>query len=233
MRKVLHCTDLKSAEYSRLLRYTLEVYTECGITSFPIDCIAILNHYDFKVYSYKELEDKNQELFHFCKTFTDDAFTWGNIIAYNEKTKPERIRFSLMHELGHHVIGLPPAHQSYESYADYFASNLLAPRSVIWHLKIENVKDICNKFQVSAMAANRILEDYKLCRFWEYQQLHKSIRDCFYSSHSSLSTPSAAEVQELPHTEDDNNFFDILRFCRGEKQNFLSAEAQHIHGSDL
>lgn len=180
MRNYLCCTDFNRTGLIKLLNYVLTVYEECNVTSFPIDCFEILRHYGFKVLSYSELKHINQELYEICQNCTDDAFTYAKIIAYNENNIPERIRFSLMHELGHFIMNLPSTDKSYEDLADYFASNILVPRATIWHLRSESVRGICRTYGVSCMAANRIYEDYKMCRLSECKEINQKIHDWFF-----------------------------------------------------
>lgn len=201
MKNYICCTDFNRAGYEKLLNYVLTVYKECNITTFPIDCIAILQHYGFGVFSYSELKEINDELYDMCQNYTDDAFTFGRIIAYNEKNSPERIRFSLMHELGHFIMALPSTDQSYEDLADYFSSNILVPRSTMWHLHCDNIRGICHTYGVSCMAAHRILEDYKLCCFEKSKDLHQKIHHWFFPVDTpDLSTPHNHKT-EIPHKD--------------------------------
>ena len=180
MRNYLCCTDFNRAGLKRLLSYVLTVYKECNITTFPIDCFSILRHYGFKVLSYSELKEINFELYTICQSCTEDAFTYEKIIAYNEKNTSERIRFSLMHELGHYIMDLPSTDKSFEDLADYFASNILVPRATIWHMRSDSGRGICRTYGVSCMAANRIYEDYKMCHLSECKEINQEIHNWFF-----------------------------------------------------
>lgn len=93
-------------EYIYIADMILKVYRECGIKDFPIPCLDILRHYEFRTITYSRLKELNPEIYTLCVTASNDAFCdqRNRIIAYNEKAVLGRIRFSLMHELAHCVF---------------------------------------------------------------------------------------------------------------------------------
>lgn len=139
-----------------------EVIIDCNVKSFPIDCLSILRHYGYKIYTYSELQGKNRELYEMCISYSEDAFRNGNmkLIAYNDRKPDRRIRFSLMHELGHHILEHKNDLPQNELEADYFASNMLAPRIAIYYAKCKYRKDIEEIFNVSSAASFRIAQDF-------------------------------------------------------------------------
>ena len=48
---------------TKIIAATLEVFQECEVRSFPVDCCSLLRHYGYKVYTYKELKMKNISLY--------------------------------------------------------------------------------------------------------------------------------------------------------------------------
>ena len=110
----------------------------------------------------------SQELYNLCKMCSNDAFLFKDkkLIAYNDEMPYYRIRFSLMHELGHILLKHRVSSKKNEDEADYFASCILAPRIMIHHLKQTNkysqvtADDIHEYFGISISAANRALMDY-------------------------------------------------------------------------
>lgn len=139
-----------------------DVIIDCNVQSFPIDCLSILRHYGYKIYTYSELREKNKELYEMCISYSEDAFRNGNmkLIAYNDRKPDRRIRFSLMHELGHHILEHKSDLPQNELEADYFASNMLAPRIAIYYAKCKYRKDIEEIFNVSSAASYRIAQDF-------------------------------------------------------------------------
>jgi len=135
---------------------------KCHISTFPIDCFNILNRFDYKVCTYSELQSRNLELYKMCVSYSEDAFRIGNmhIIAYNDKKPPKRIRFSLMHELGHHILGHKNDTPENEEEANYFASNILAPRIAMYYAKLKTVADVSELFEISSSAAYYAAQDF-------------------------------------------------------------------------
>lgn len=149
------------------------VYQECDISTYPIDCFAILEHYGFRVLSYYDLKMKKQRLYEICKMFSDEAFRYKNTIAYNDNKPVSRIRFSLMHELGHYILKHEGEKQENEQEADCFASNILAPRVVIHKMGLRTSDQIHQFFGLSYEASNRALWDYRQWFFEKAQTTHQ------------------------------------------------------------
>lgn len=139
----------------------LSVYKECGICSFPIDCFGILKHYGFVIRTYEEAKLKDPQLYEALRSYSDDAMKYHNYVYYNHHGNIGHIRFSLMHELGHHILGHIGESKRNEDEADYFASNILAPRSLIYTLNCKNAEDVHATFEISYAAANRAWYDYR------------------------------------------------------------------------
>lgn len=163
-------------DYKLIADKTFEVFRECGIAKFPIDCFDILHHYGFKIYSYGELRSINQRLYEICRKYSNDAFSFQNMICYNECMIENRIRFSLMHELGHFVLGHKETSVENEDEADYFASCMLAPRIAVHRIRYKTADAIHDTFRISYAASNRVLSDY---RKWRARKKYDSERQLF------------------------------------------------------
>lgn len=150
-------------KYSSIIFRTAKVLKECQIRRFPIDCIKILEHYSYRIYSYSYIKSQNPRLFELCGGYSSDAFTEKSlkIIAYNDVSSTGRIRFSLMHELGHIMLGHTGHEEDCEYEADLFASHILAPRVMIEHYGCKNSVDVQHFFGLSGMAANWAWIDYR------------------------------------------------------------------------
>lgn len=149
--------------HTAIIETTLQVFKDCGVRSFPVDCIHLLKYYGYKIYTYRELKEKNEELYDMCMSYSEDAFqdSAAKLIAYND-TKPDaRIRFSLMHELGHHMLGHSGALPAHEREANIFASNLLAPRMAIHYARCRDASAVARLFGLSYTAADHAFCDYR------------------------------------------------------------------------
>lgn len=136
--------------------------TECNIKSFPIDCFQIIQHYGYRIFTYSELHKRNKELYDMCISYSEDAFRIGStkVVAYNDKKPQKRTRFSLMHELGHHILGHKSDSSQNEEEANYFASNILAPRIAMYYAKLKTVREVSELFDISSSAAYYAAQDF-------------------------------------------------------------------------
>lgn len=162
-------------ELTQIKQASLQVYTDCNVTAFPLSCVSILNHYGLKLYSYTELGFKNPELYQICRKYSKDAFLYGSVICYNDEMSMERTRFTLMHELGHFIL-----HTDNETAANQFASHLLAPRCIVEKSKLTNADDVSALFGISRKAAFFALDDVKSKGF-ERIPIDEKILEHFYS----------------------------------------------------
>lgn len=139
------------------------MFRKCDIHSFPINCEDLLKHYGYRIFSYKELRDRNPELYNLSLGYSEDAFRAGasKIVAYNPDRPHGRIRFSLMHELGHHILEHAGTSDQNEKEANAFASHILAPRMAIHYSRCKNPNDVARLFDMSFEAADNAFIDYR------------------------------------------------------------------------
>lgn len=131
----------------------LSIYEECHVERFPIDCFKITTGLGFSVTPFSELMLLNPDL-SFLKNTATDALTVTNkkAIYYNDGKPRKRVRFTLMHELGHIV-----ANTTNEELADRFAAEILAPLCIVRRSNLRTADEICARFDVSVACANKIL----------------------------------------------------------------------------
>lgn len=171
-----------------ILKATIQVFCECKIQSFPIDCVKILKHYGYRIFTYNELKGKNTELYEMCLAYSEDAFREGAtmIVAYNDEKPTGRIRFSLMHELGHHILKHNGNSNNNEKEANAFASFILAPRMAIHYAKCKNANDVSHIFEMSHEAAKNAFDDYlrwhRRIVTYKMSQYDKAMYSHFYNA---------------------------------------------------
>lgn len=170
-------------DHAYVKHMTLEVFIGCNIKSFPIDCFSIIKEYGLEARSYSSLDDNLKD---YCLMYSDDAFKYKNLICYNDDKPIGRVRFSLMHELAHILLD----HQGdrthgQEQEANFFASNILAPRMAIHYAKCKNQTDVAKVFNMTNEAAQYAFEDYKRWHRWIiYHKMNlfdKSMYSHFYN----------------------------------------------------
>lgn len=158
-------TDYKNARDA-----AWEILLACRIEELPVDLNKIVRHLGVRVYSYsrsrKLLEDTG--LAEVAGRVSGLTFYIRDqpVILYNELEMPQRIRFTIGHELGHIVLGHvqpgghtrqnrdpQPGDDPVEQAANRFAADLLAPACVLWGLDLHRAEDISQACKISIQAA--------------------------------------------------------------------------------
>ena len=96
---------LSSKRYIGMMEKIVSIYVDCGISSLPFDCFTVLKFYGFRIFTYSQLRKQNLRLYNIMTAYTQDSLIWGDIIAYNEKAAPNRIRFLLCMNLDTMFLG--------------------------------------------------------------------------------------------------------------------------------
>lgn len=72
---------------------------------------------------------------------------------YNADSIKERQRYSIMHELGHYLLGHSDYSEENEYQAERFAIDVLAPACVLWGLNLHSAEDIARVCNISITSA--------------------------------------------------------------------------------
>lgn len=145
--------------YERIERKVVALYVEQGICSIPIDPFAIIKKRGYILVEYNKIN-------HPTKKDGDDAFSWYDpqrktyVIAYNPNRYIDRVRFTLMHEIGHIDMGHKCESELAKKIADYFAGYALAPSPLIHKFASADVATIGAVFQVSPQCAQARSDRY-------------------------------------------------------------------------
>lgn len=147
------------------------------ISSFPFsitDLVKEISNNDIKCCSFKRASTFNLEITDLGthSAILVDAINGQNkksIIFYNQDHLNTRIRFSIGHELGHHVLNHDKSNRSkysdYEIETNFFTAQLLMPEQIIWELMRRNVtidkNALMKLFGVSGEAAQKRIETLK------------------------------------------------------------------------
>ncbi len=156
---------LTNEQCDEVKRYVVEMFEECGITTYPIDPFEIARKLNYVLIPYSELNSYELSK---AKEISDDAFSRVEysderhrneyVIYYNDIGRNiKRIRWSLFHEIGHCYMG----HHDHlddslyiieEAEANLFAKNSIAPVPLIHVLRLKNGYDVAQVFMTSSDA---------------------------------------------------------------------------------
>lgn len=152
--------------YSLIERTVVELYAECGVNTMPLDPFSIIEKKGYILRSYANL--KSNVLRGLLSTRNDlEAFNFFDPsikkygIFYNTKLNSRRIRFTLMHEIGHIVLGHKEESSLAKKEADFFAAYSLAPYPLINVKECEDCSDVENTFDVSSQCAQIAFASYQ------------------------------------------------------------------------
>lgn len=153
-------------DYDRIKYSVYDVYERCAIDKLPFNCLYIISELGYSCMKYS---DMNEESLEACLALSEDAHTIDGKIYYNDKKTKRRIRFSLMHELGHLLLDTQD-----EAEANNFASAILAPSMAVYYSGINNVRELSNLFDISLECAKYALET---CVKWSYSAKNYGMTD--------------------------------------------------------
>lgn len=151
-------------DYQKARDAAWRLLLDCRVDRLPVDLNQIRKQLGVRVFSYESIKE--------LPTWTNktDGMTFfyngEPVILYDQSKSPERIRFTVAHELGHLILGHvapgqqtttnrepTPADNPMETAANQFAARLLAPACVLWGLDIHTAEEISALCHISRQAA--------------------------------------------------------------------------------
>lgn len=156
--------------YKKSRNAAWEILLACGVDKLPVDLNAVLRNLGVRAYTYSRSRGllASIGLAEVAGRVSGLTFYAGEqpVILFNDAETPQRIRFTIGHELGHIVLGhvLPgeytqqnrepqPGDDPMEQAANRFAADLLAPACVLWGLDLHRAEDIAQVCKISIQAA--------------------------------------------------------------------------------
>ncbi|HZG81580.1 MAG TPA: ImmA/IrrE family metallo-endopeptidase [Brevibacillus sp.] len=169
-----------SARYGWVIKLVHKFLLENNISSFPVDPFKIIEANKWGLITFTELAtEHNVSIAEVIEAFqSEDGYTMydgsGYTIAYNDTIgSPGRIRFTLMHEIGHiylkHLVDFEETilrrstlterkYKVLENETNCFARNVLAPAPIVNRLKLRSAIDLVHHFHVTEAAARTRLD---------------------------------------------------------------------------
>ena len=140
---------------------------DCYVSELPIIPVQIAAHYDIvcKLATKEWLKGSSGQI----RLVKGEKY-----ILINNEESDQRQRFTIMHELGHYLLGhlgeVPLSRSesecrpAEEQAADHFAIGVLAPACVLWGLDLHTAEDIARVCSITMQAAQIRAERMKLLR---------------------------------------------------------------------
>lgn len=154
-----------SNDYEKMARLVIDIYTDYGITSFPVDERDICRKLGLKLIPYSAYSEEEQIL---LRKKTEDAFFspatrfTPPTIFYNDKVESyERIRYSIFHEVKHFVNNDSDDSDFNDDMADFFARYFQAPIPYLIKAGICDDLTLISDHRLSAKAAGNAIQNVK------------------------------------------------------------------------
>ena len=157
--------NLSKARYDEIEALVVDTFEECDIHTYPIDAFFMVEKLHYILVPYTTLA--KEELLKALETSNDgyskveeNPFTglYQYVIYYNDMVSwGPRIIFTLLHEIGHCILGHHDNQDDSlssieEEEANHFAKYAIAPPPLIWLAECQNAEDIVATFHTSAEA---------------------------------------------------------------------------------
>ena len=125
--------------YEQIKHEVVDMYEECEISTFPIDCFDIASKLYYILVPYSKLNDHQLRL---AMEYSSEGFSvlrkvpetgmYRYYIFYNDYNSYERQRWTIFHEIGHIINGdygitFENEHAGQEDAADKYAEDQLIP----------------------------------------------------------------------------------------------------------
>jgi Zn-dependent peptidase ImmA (M78 family) len=155
---------LDDDEYEYIKQEVANMYVFYDIKDFPINVFEVADKIGLDVIPYSSLTDMAYKE---AMKFSTDGFSIENldntwVIFYNDKSLVNgRIRQTIMHEIGHYILGHMNPNEKEEAEANFFAKYALASPIFIRSMnKPKSEENMMQDFKISRTAASNALKNY-------------------------------------------------------------------------
>ena len=166
---------LTSEQCESVIVQVIEMFEDCGVDSLPIDpfFIAETLHYILVPYSALSPEGLRHALLKSSDGYSrveprlvNGLYMYRYVIYYNDRQYPARIRWTLLHEIGHCYLGHhdhpdDSLKETEEAEANLFAKYSIAPPPLINLMRIKTTDTVAQMFATSSQEAAYALEYYR------------------------------------------------------------------------
>ena len=148
--------------YEEIKKIVASKIREWGINRLPYNCFNLCRSLGIVLKKYSEQDSLTQKKLMdisedaFCYVITIDGVA-KHCIAYNDKMPQHRIRFSIMHEIGHIVLDHTEHSQLAEVEANFFAQYILVPTPTLQYFYPLFTSKISSLYNISEECAKNVL----------------------------------------------------------------------------
>ena len=168
---------MPSREYERIEELVVKLYEEAGITEAPIDVFAVARKKNCLLKPFTHLKNVAIREVYGLRA---DGFSLYDperqcfIIFYDNLQCKERQRFTIMHEIGHIMLGHKDESDLANLMANYFAGYSLAPYPIMDLYRIEDCMQLAKFFGISRDCAQLCVKRYEQWKLRRGGRLYES-----------------------------------------------------------
>ena len=148
--------------YEEIKMIVVDMFEKCGVSCVPISGFEIAIRMGVTVIPYSVYD---KEIRHLMLKRSTDGFSIIDhgkyTIFYNDTKGYGRINNTMMHEIGHVILGHLEDSELAEAEVRFFAKYALAPPVLIHKLKLTSPKEIARVFDISLEAAQYAYDYYQ------------------------------------------------------------------------
>lgn len=153
---------LEDDAYEFIKGEVAHVFEMNQIHQAPIKGSELAQKMNIKLMPYSQLSLENKEI---AMQVSSDGFYTCNEkgeerIYYSDDQSPQRTNMTILHEIGHAVLGHTEGNEEEEAEAAFFAKYAAAPVPLIHQLKVVSIDTIVHTFCISREAASYALDNY-------------------------------------------------------------------------
>lgn len=151
---------LPKSEYARIEKTVVDLYEELGVSRIPINPFEVARKKGYVIIPFSKMSKETLKLLK--KTASSGASIRNEEgtykIFYDDSDSPRRQRFTVMHEIGHILLGHKQDSEYAEKCANYYASYALSPTPLISLSGCEDYIELADKFFISFFSASIAFE---------------------------------------------------------------------------
>ena len=157
---------LPDKRYEEIKARVVRLFQETDLKAIPVDAWSLAKKLDIELIPYSALtEEQRKAALQLCdggmKFRQEDASGASRqVIIYDDSVPPGRQRFSILHEIGHIVLGHRQDSELADAEADFFAKFAIAPPMLVHVIKPSDYLDIAQAFGLSYECAFNSMSYY-------------------------------------------------------------------------
>ena len=146
-------------DYERIKSVVADLYRHYSVTTIPVDVFSLARKMGIAIRAYSSYPDLFRLVLRgeapedgFKATILDGSHS-VTVIFYNDTMSRQRVRFTILHEIGHIALGHKQSSELAEAEANFFAKYAIAPPVLVNYIRPTDYVDVAEAFDISQECA--------------------------------------------------------------------------------